>query len=387
MIPSLGAALAALLVITLKASAVLLVAVAATALMRWASAAARHLVWAVALCCVLALPAVELVVPEWELPLPELPSAAPIPAAAAVDPSPAGSSSSVPAAEASSPSPAPAEPVRPAPARRLPDDWRVWLALLWGAGAVLVLARLGVGLAAVWWMSRRAVMVTDASWLHLAHELAHRFGLTRGVTLLRGARGSVPMTWGVLQPVVWLPVDAEEWTSERRTVVLAHELAHVRRRDALTQWIAHLALAAHWFNPLVWLAVRRLREERERACDDAVLAAGARPVDYADHLLQIVRTFGTGGSLLPALAMARRSQFEGRLLAILDPRVSRRALGGIGVALVGIAALGTVVPLAALRAAVREAPAAPSRLPASPVAHTRQDGSERYARRFGIPTD
>ena len=137
-------------------------------------------------------------------------------------------------------------------------------------------------------------------------------------TIVKGDSGTVPMTWGVLQPVVWLPADAEEWDDERRSLVLTHELAHVRRRDALTQWIAHLALVVNWFNPLAWIAVKRVRDERERACDDAVLELGARPTSYADHLLDIVRSHGTANGPMPALAMARRSQFEGRLLAILQ---------------------------------------------------------------------
>ena len=58
--------------------------------------------------------------------------------------------------------------------------------------------------------------------------------------------------------------------------VLLHELAHLRRRDPLWQLVAHCGLALHWFNPLAWFAVRRLRIEQERACDDFVLRAGIR---------------------------------------------------------------------------------------------------------------
>ncbi len=335
----------ALIAWTLKGSLILLVAFAVTRLMRHASAAARHLVWTLALAGVLALPLLGAILPAWRIDglsrvaAPAAPSASPAPPALAFafkaiertgDVVPAGSTRYD------------IVPVRPA------IDWIRVLPLIWMAGAALVLLRLLAGLAGVWWLGRHARMMTDARWLHAAHSIASRLGLGRGVTLLQGDRGTVPMTWGVLQPVVWLPADADTWDDERRTVVLAHELAHVRRRDALTQWIAHLALAGNWFNPLAWVAMKRFRDERERACDDAVIGLGTLPSAYADHLLDIVRTHGAAGGPMPAMAMARRSQFEGRLLAILDGGSPRGGLRARSALWVGALAATALVPIAAI---------------------------------------
>ena len=88
-----------------------------------------------------------------------------------------------------------------------------------------------------------------------------------------------------------------------------------------------MSCALYWFNPLAWIAARHVRTERERACDDLVLAAGTHGPDYADQLLDIARVMRAGR--FPAvlagasLAMAHRSQLEGRLMAILDPTVPR----------------------------------------------------------------
>jgi len=146
------------------------------------------------------------------------------------------------------------------------------------------------------------------------------------VQLLESADVDVPITTGVIYPRVVLPPDAADWSEARALAVLNHELAHVKRLDAFTQLLAQAALALHWFNPLAWLAARQMRLEREKACDDFVLAAGARPSEYAHDLLEIVAQLGTKREYAVALAMARKSQFEGRVLALLDPRRNRQAL-------------------------------------------------------------
>ena len=333
---------------TLKASVILLAAFAVTGAMRRSSAAARHFVWTLALAGVLVLPVLGAVLPAWQVDA--VPSLLSAPPAAAPDAEPLVELQfRANEREAGAVPPGSSRyDVKPAVPR---IDWHRVLPLVWTVGAGLVLLRLAAGLLGVWWLARRATMMTDARWLHAAYAIAGRLGLGRGVTLLQGDRGTVPMTWGVLQPVVWLPADAEAWDDERRVVVLAHELAHVRRRDALTQWIAHLALMLNWFNPLVWIAVKRFRDERERACDDAVLELGTRPSVYADHLLDIVRTHGVAGGPMPALAMARRSQFEGRLLAILNSAAPRGSLGVRGACSAGALALAAVLPIAALSGA------------------------------------
>ena len=352
-----------LLAWTLKASLLLLAGFAITGSMRRHSAAARHFAWTLTLAGVLILPILGAVLPAWRvrsipaaLVAPSRPQGAPPSSATGVVEGPAITPRFRATARRSEPLPPQSERFDlKAAAPRV--DWVALAPLIWALGAGIVLLRLVVGLAGVWRLARCATMMTDARWLHSAHAIASALGMARGVTLLKGDRGSVPMTWGVLQPVVWLPADADSWDDERRTVVLAHELAHVRRRDALTQWIAHLALLLNWFNPLAWMAVKRFRDERERACDDAVLTLGTRPTTYADHLLDIVRSHGAAGGPVPALAMARRSQFEGRLLAILDGASPRRGLGARAALSAGALALAALLPIAALSGAAEEPPA------------------------------
>ena len=157
----------------------------------------------------------------------------------------------------------------------------------------------------------------------------------------------MPMAAGIFTPSVLMPEDANRWPLERLRIVLLHELAHVKRRDCLTHVIAQLACALHWFNPLAWIAARHIRTERERACDDLVLACGTRGSDYAEELLEIARVMR--GGRYPALlagatlAMAHRSQLEGRLMAILDPKVPRSGVSPVRAAL-AVAAVACALP-------------------------------------------
>jgi hypothetical protein len=163
------------------------------------------------------------------------------------------------------------------------------------------------------------------------------------------------LTWGALRPVVLAPAEAGAWPDERRRMVLLHELAHIRRWDWLTQLAAHFACAVYWFNPLVWLAARQMRIERERACDDVVLASGARASDYAGELLAVAaRLSNSHTTALAAVSMARRRELEVRLHAILDGRRSRAGLTRRPVCLGMAFAAAAMVPLAMLRAAPPE---------------------------------
>ncbi len=171
------------------------------------------------------------------------------------------------------------------------------------------------------------------------------------VRLGHSDRIRAPLVWGVWRPVILLPAEAEQWNAEHRRMVLLHEMGHVVRRDGWTQALAQLACVLYWFHPLVWLAAARMRQEREQACDDRVLAAGVKASDYAGRLLEMAGSLRPLEPMPGAVAMAQRSGFEGRLLAILDENRRRGDLSRRAAAAAAVAVLALLVPLAALRAA------------------------------------
>ena len=101
-----------------------------------------------------------------------------------------------------------------------------------------------------------------------------------------------PGVFGIRRPVLLLPEGmAERLSGAQLQTVVAHELCHVRRRDNLTGAI-HLAVETiFWFHPAVWWIRARLAEERERACDEAVLASGSEPRSYAEGILRFCRMY------------------------------------------------------------------------------------------------
>ena len=342
-----------------KASFILGAAALTSLVLRRASAALRHLVWTLALCSALLLPVVSLALPKWQLPLIKVASTA-VPSETTAAPSATDTEPAVTLTATAPPlgralhADADTAPAGVAQAAWLPSvSWQSALIGIWLLGAVVILGRIGVGLVAVRFLSRRTQVITDAAWLPMAMDLAEEMGVTPRLRFLRSGHASMPAATGLFRPSVIMPIDADSWSESRLRVVLLHELAHVRRRDCLTHVLSQAACAFYWFNPLAWLAVKKARAERERACDDLVLACGTRGSEYADLLLEMARVLR--GDRFPALiggaslAMAHRSQLEGRLIAILDPKVPRSGLTRTRALAVVAVACCTVAPLAALQ--------------------------------------
>jgi beta-lactamase regulating signal transducer with metallopeptidase domain len=406
-----------------KGSALLLLAAVAAIVLRRDSAATRHLAWLLAIVALLFVPVLSAILPQWRvLPewadmlsqsrqtsgnplaistvadgadaLPQIVAGAQVgpenvelgkvktrqtKAVSFTPPSATGHQAAA-KPPASQPHPATAEVPLNAPELSWSGASALSIALfgalpiVWALGFVVLVLRL---LAARWmlWNARRHATVIWSSNTQVKEKRASatggdaigtaastvclQLGIRRPITVLIHPEKTIPVVWGVFRCCLLLPAAARHWSSDQLRSVLLHELAHFKRRDTLAQLLTQIACALHWFNPLVWLAAWRLGVERERACDNLVLASGVRPSAYAVHLLDVV----TGHSLArftPAcgLAMARQSSLEGRLTAVLAKNLNRR---GVSVALASIAlaiALGVAVPIAMLRAA-EEKPAAP----------------------------
>lgn len=370
---------AALVSLLAKATLLLVLAFGAATALQRATAGARHLVWSATLGAVLILPAIV----AWSpLRLAVLPAAllgtssaervTPVPAvdvpalesgARAAISANNGSASVVPTAPSSSSAaersvgldPA-ATPASTSTTRSIPSVWE-GLLLAWIVVAVALGGWLLLGFLSVNRIVRRATPLDARAWSGPLYELADRLGIDRTPRIVRSTEVKMPFAAGLVAPTIVLPAESDAWDDERRQAVLMHELAHIRRNDLLGHTLGRIACAIYWFHPLVWRAARRLRIESERACDDLALMCGLRPSNYAEHLLEIVTSVRVPGTPSVAIPMADRKEFEGRMLAILDPEVRRR--GARGQSLIVVAGLaimavlvGGAVPAAQARAAV-----------------------------------
>ncbi len=224
------------------------------------------------------------------------------------------------------------------------------LPLLWALGFVAVIGWLTIGRIGLRRIAATAWPLGSSDWSGILDEERNYAGVNKRVRLHSSSAVSTPLTWGSRAPIVLLPEDALDWPEEHRRIVLRHELAHVARGDSFTQLVAGFVCALYWFHPLVWITERRLRAECERACDDNVVSLGTPAPEYAAHLLEVARSaraFGAAGFL--SVAMARPSQLEGRLLAVLNESRRRVSLSrGARPAAALLSAL-VLIPLAAFR--------------------------------------
>jgi beta-lactamase regulating signal transducer with metallopeptidase domain/HEAT repeat protein len=318
-----------MLLLLAKATLILLVALGITLTMQRASAGARHLVWLVTLAALLLVPGLTAWAP---IPIRVLP---PTPKSAAAEKPPSNAASALPAADGADKSEnrgvsapigstidaSPASVIGGKIAASPVLSVLSIVFLVWAAVLLVIAASLGYATLMVHRIVNRARPLDSADWLSPLFEVSDRLALEEPPRLLRSEDAKMPFACGVFRATIVLPAECDSWSLDRRRAVLLHELAHVRRHDLIGHTLSRLACAVYWFHPLVWTAAKQLRSESERACDDLALACGARATDYAEHLLDIVTSVRRDATPSVALAMARRKEFEGRMLAILDPEL------------------------------------------------------------------
>jgi beta-lactamase regulating signal transducer with metallopeptidase domain len=341
---------------TLKSIMVLIATGLAAIALRRASAAKRHLLWLIAMTALLALPILSILLPTWRI-LPPWSSRIVYRSIAATTPVAAqrfiGDGARARGSAGRTPAVSPATPRLDTHSGSAPsiDAWSA-LSLVWAAGSAVLLLRLCAAQCVLRRTFKRCSPATHDRVLGEVQRARAQLGLRRTVLLLSDPRQTIPFVSGVWRPRLVLPAESEQWSDVRMRSVLLHELAHIKRNDIAIQWLAQVVCAVHWFNPLVWFAAWRLHVERERACDDLVLASGVRASDYAEHLLHVATKLEPAiGTYSSALAMARPSRLEGRLVDVLNARLNRSGVTRtLAVGAVAIA-IALIVPIAMLRAA------------------------------------
>jgi beta-lactamase regulating signal transducer with metallopeptidase domain len=330
--------------VSLKGALICSVAALAALLMRGYSAYTRKMIWITAICAVILIPVSTAVKPVWNLSiLPEI-------SKWSGGVSGAGDVSAVSEKEISTPAATAGDKSTSGSAGGSEEIWSGmhWseaVLAVWLAGAIVMIGWSLFTLAVVSRISARAVPA-DRRLKTVQQAVSLQIGLKRDARLVLSGRLMTAITTGIIDPVVILPSSATTWSDERLRLVLSHELAHVKRWDGGIELLAHLATVLFWFNPFVWLAVRQLRIERERDCDNAVLNSGARPSEYATLLMDIAADLGS--MTRPAwevVTISQGSNLKDRLLCILNPSINRSTGGRRSAFVAGILVLTMVLPL------------------------------------------
>jgi bla regulator protein blaR1 len=186
-----------------------------------------------------------------------------------------------------------------------------WLAIAlvaaWVCGALVVAIRFARG----WWR------------VYAAKRAARPLELAVEVPVLASPAKIEPGTFGIARPVLLLPEGIlERLTPEQIEAILAHEMAHVRRRDNLTYTIHMLVEALYWFHPAVWWIGARLIEERERACDEAVAQTGSVAQIYAESILNVCKFCVE--SPLACVAGVTGANLKTRIVRIMTKQFGRK---------------------------------------------------------------
>lgn len=198
-----------------------------------------------------------------------------------------------------------------------PSGWMPMLVAAWSLGAALLLVRLLAGWTLTLRLRRPTSVHTPPQWLGHVERLRLLLRVGRRVGLVFTERVDAPAVTGWLRPVIVMPLHMLGLTPEQAEVLLAHELAHVRRHDALMNLLQRVVEAILFYHPAVWWLSSRIRTEREHCCDDIAIAHCGDPLLYARTLVALEES----RAALPSLVLAANGgNLQGRIRRILGLR-------------------------------------------------------------------
>jgi beta-lactamase regulating signal transducer with metallopeptidase domain len=305
------------------------------AVFRVKAASLRLFTWNIVLCGALALPLLGRLLPPLPLPTPTFlryearplaPSTPPLTHDASIGPKEEGKL--ITSSSLSQPQPHTAAPVIAAPtSASMLRSSPLWLWMPWSAAAtaiylavaLLLVVRFVIGLIVSHRLLQTSLPIDEPRVRLRLTVRAQASGLSLTPRAVESKSISVPVTMGALRSTILLPADWREWGDAKLDAVVAHELSHVVRRDALTQRLSLLHRAIFWFSPLAWWLDAHLADLAEQASDEAALSCGADRNDYAATLLGFFEALHVtpGRVWRHGVSMAKAGQAEQRVERIL----------------------------------------------------------------------
>jgi len=333
-----------LITTTLKATLILGAGVLTGLLFRKTSASSRHFLMSALVITVSFLPLLALIVPESTIPVPEI-----IKSHAASEVSLSAVLNAIPDARGMDGAIVPlsvseTESV-PASNRKLEILFYLWL-----VGSVVAAGRVATGTAVCAKYRRKAKPLDSKRIIALVEKFSNRIGLRKIPAVMISDSTAVAYVNGLTRPVLFLPSQVSRWPEERLTSVLLHELAHIKRKDHISWPLINLAVSWLWFNPLVWVALDRIRRDKEKACDDYAISNGFNKNRYAKHLLEVYTFLTTSDRPAPvSLPFVRKNQVKERIIYMLNQRIDRRPISRTRRLVFTVLLIAVAVPLISIK--------------------------------------
>ncbi|HEX6315367.1 MAG TPA: M56 family metallopeptidase, partial [Gemmatimonadaceae bacterium] len=342
----------------IRATALAALVAALLWLLRVPRGALRHSAWLMVVVAMLLMPGLQRLTPALPAPFsPGVPDVTALLAPREPAAAPPMASPSLPASPSSATAAqtGPLPPIAPGTtntATGLPIPWMALAGALYLVVALFLLLRLALALRTVGVIIRHARPLGEGLWESPAVV--------------------TPVTVGVIRPRILLPAAWTEWPGATRDAVIAHERAHVTRRDPLVALIARLNTCVFWFHPLAWWLERAVADAAEQACDELAVREVSHPRQYAEALLTMATAARQAGGRIAWAGV--RAEGSGRLSERID-----RILGGTPAAAVSrarkvvtVACVGSAIVVAACRqqsspTPLREDPELAKRLTAGPA--------------------
>jgi len=198
----------------------------------------------------------------------------------------------------------------------------------WVAGVAFMLARQWAGFRAIAAMDRENSLELPREWSDRAESIRLKLGIVDAVSMRLSRAVRTPCVTHIVRPIIWIPVSLiARMPANQLEALIAHELAHVLRKDWLWSGLQHVVEALLFYNPAVWWLSKRIRQEREHACDDLAVAACGDAVAVAEALADLEHARHAP----PRLALAANGgALLQRVARLLDHRPSSGRRGVLG---------------------------------------------------------
>lgn len=216
------------------------------------------------------------------------------------------------------------------------SEWVQWFVPFWIAGVAVQMTRVGLGVARMRTLRRADVYPAPRDWEAAVHRIGALLGMRERTILLESTRVEVPSVAGCFRPSILVPAGAfRAMDSAHREMILTHEMAHIRRRNPLVNFIQSMIEAVLFYHPMVWWISARVRQEREYCCDEFAVTMHGNPLGYARSLAGLERlrhewplaAIGADGGSLPQ-----------RVRRLMIPPAAGREISALGWLPLGAAA-------------------------------------------------